>query len=260
MKYLITSSLLDSFDWLNDLQEKLNDRKSFGRNEFDRENTDTRRIISFSSNDYLKGKDYLGTLFALIANKKVVDIEYAPFGESIRIIRLYPYLLKQYNDRWYLIGTPLGNDQYPFRKDFYINLPLDRMSKISAVEDVDYLECEEELEERYEEIVGITYNEQEPLTIVILAIRDSYVPYIETKPLHGSQTRLSEEDQSKLHKELSQFNDYDFYSLEIKPNREFFNLVFRNGENIILISPAALRDKMTEEYKRVLALLTATSR
>ena len=86
---------LDSFEWLHDLQEKLNDRRSFGRNEFDKENTDTRKIISFSSNLYLEGKDYLGTLFALIANKKVVDVDYTPFGEEMRTIRLYPYLLKQ---------------------------------------------------------------------------------------------------------------------------------------------------------------------
>ena len=104
---------LDNFEWLNDLQEKLNNQKAFGRGEYDREMAQPRKIISFSSNDYLEGKEYLGLLFSLISNKKVVDVEYEPFGESSRTIRLYPYLLKQYNDRWYLIGTPLATEEFP---------------------------------------------------------------------------------------------------------------------------------------------------
>ncbi len=118
---------LDNFEWLNDLQAKLNDPKSFGRGEYDEEMAVPRKIISFNSNDYLKGKVYLGTLFTLISNKKVVDIEYEPFGETVRNIRLYPYLLKQYNGRWYLIGTPLASNEHPYRADFYVNLPATRI-------------------------------------------------------------------------------------------------------------------------------------
>lgn len=251
---------LDNFEWLRDLQEKLNAQDAFGRGELDQDNQLKRRIISFSANEYLQGRNYLGTLFSLISNKKVVDIAYQPYGEKERKIRLYPYLLKQYNDRWYLIGTPLATDKYPYRRDFYINLPLDRINGIDKVDGLDYIECEEGFEERYEEIVGITYNEQIPLTRVVLAIKNTYVPYLETKPLHGSQTKLSQEEQSRLHKEQIQFDNYTFYTLEIKPNREFYNLMFRNGENIILISPSSLRDKMVQEYKRILDLLMFSSR
>ena len=248
---------LDSFEWLHDLQEKLNDRKSFGRSEFDEKTIDSRKIISFSSNDYLEGKDYLGVLFALIANKKVVDVDYAPFGEEVRTIRLYPYLLKQYNDRWYLIGTPLADKKFPYRKDFYVNLPLDRMGSIHPVEGVPYIDCEEDFEERYEDIVGITYIESEPLTAITLAVKDGYTGYIETKPLHGSQTRFSTEEQKRLHKKYSTFTGYTFYGLELKPNREFYNLIYRNGENILLVSPKTIREKMIEELELVLNKLNS---
>lgn len=240
---------LDSFEWLHDLQEKLNDRKSFGRNEFDKENTDTRKIISFSSNDYLEGKSYLGTLFALISNKKVVDVEYEPFGEAPRTIRLYPYLLKQYNDRWYLIGTPLATDEFPYRKEFYVNLPLDRMNGVTAVDGVDYVDCDEYFEERYEDIVGITYIESEPLTPITLAVKDSYTGYVDTKPLHGSQIKYSPEGQEQLHKKYRSFTGYTFYGLELKPNREFYNMVYRNGDNILLLSPKSVRNKMVQELE-----------
>ena len=238
---------LDSFEWLHDLQEKLNDRKAFGRNEFDKDDTNARKIISFSSNDYLEGKDFLGTLFAYIANKKVVDVDYAPFGEDIRTIRLYPYLLKQYNDRWYLIGTPLATEEFPYRNDFYVNLPLDRMDAVHPVEGEHYVDCDDSFEERYEDIIGITYIESEPLTQITLAIKDSYTGYVDTKPLHGSQMKFSDDEQAMLHKKYRAFSGYTFYGLELKPNREFYNLIFRNGDNILLVSPKNIREKMVEE-------------
>jgi len=248
---------LDSFEWLNDLQEKLNDKKAFGRGEFDRGINDPRKIISFSSNDYLEGKDFLGILFALISNMKVVDVEYEPFGESVRTIRLYPYLLKQYNDRWYLIGTPLATEEFPYRKDFYINLPLDRMKSIAPVEGVDYIDCDEYFEERYEDIIGVTWLNEEELTEIILAVKNSYAKYVETKPIHGSQKRFPVEKQAELHDKYTGFENYTFYSLYLKPNRELYNTVYRYGEDVILVSPKRIRERMIQEATTLLDKLNS---
>lgn len=238
---------LDSFEWLHDLQEKLKDRNAFGRSEYDKEMPANRKIISFSSNNYLEGKDYLGTLFALISNKKVVDVEYEPFGEGLRTIRLYPYLLKQYNDRWYLIGTPLATPEFPYREDFYVNLPLDRMKGVAAVDGVDYIDCDEYFEERYEDIVGITWLKEEGLTEILLAVKDSHTGYMDTKPLHGSQTKLSAYRQVELHDKYKAFEGYTFYTLTLKPNREMYNTIYRNGDSIILLSPSRIRENMIQE-------------
>lgn len=238
---------LDSFEWLHDLQEKLNDKRAFGRGEYNKEMQVPRKIISFSSNDYLEGKDYLGTLFALISNKKVVDVEYEPFGEVPRTIRLYPYLLKQYNDRWYLIGTPLATDEFPYREDFYINLPLDRMNGVTSVDGVDYVDCDEFFEERYEDIVGITWIKEEEQREIVFAVKDSYTGYVDTKPLHGSQIKFPADRQKELHDKYGAFDGYTFYSINVKPNRELYNTIYRNIESIILISPTRIRERMIQE-------------
>lgn len=246
---------LDSFGWLNDLQEKLNDHHAFGRGDYDRDMIQPRKIISFSSNDYLEGKDYLGTLFTLISNKKVVDVEYEPFGESSRTIRLYPYLLKQYNDRWYLIGTPLATEEYPYREDFYINLALDRIKGVTAVNGIEYVDCNEEFEERFEDIIGVSWIKEEDQREIILAVKESYTGYVDTKPLHGSQVKLTIDQQVLLHERYKAFHSYTFYSLYLKPNRELYNIIYRNGDNIILISPDSIRENMIFEYTRTLNLL-----
>ena len=251
---------LDSFEWLNDLQERLNDPKAFGRNVYDRELMMPRRIISFSANNYLEGKDYLGILFALISNKKVVDVKYEPFGETTRTIRLYPYLLKQYNDRWYLIGTPLATEEFPYRKDFYVNLPLDRIKSVVAVDDVEYIDCDEEFEERYDDILGITWLKDEDLTKIIIAVKNSYIGYVDTKPIHGSQVKFSEERQSELHYEYAAFEGYTFYSLTLKPNRELYNTIYSYGDNVILVSPSEMRCKMIQELTAVVEKLKNANR
>ncbi len=238
---------LDSFEWLNDLQEKLNDNRSFGRGEYDQEMSNPRKIISFSSNDYLEGKSFLGTLFALISNKKVVDVEYEPFGEKSRTIRLYPYLIKQYNDRWYLIGTPLATEEFPYRADFYVNLPLDRMKDVKAVDGIDYIDCDDYFEERYEDIVGITWIKEEELIPIIIAVKNTYTGYVDTKPFHGSQVKLPAAEQAAMHEKYSAFEGYSFYALTLKPNRELFNTIYRNGDNVILVSPDRIREIMIQE-------------
>ena len=250
---------LDSFEWLNDLQEKLNDKRAFGRSEYDKEMPKNRKIISFSYNDYLAGKGYLGTLFALISNKKVVDVEYEPFGEAPRTIRLYPYLLKQYNDRWYLIGTPLATEEFPYREDFYVNLPLDRMNGVSAVDGVEYVDCDEYFEERYEDIVGITWIKEEEHREIILAVKDSYTGYVDTKPLHGSQIKFPSDKQKELHDKYAAFDGYTFYSINVKPNRELYNTIYRNGEDIILISPGRIRERMIQEMTITLKRLKSVN-
>ena len=243
---------LDNFEWLHDLQDKLNDKRSFGRGEYDLDDREGRRIISFSANEYLAGKDYLGMLFSLISNKKVVDVAYQPFGQEERVIRLYPYLLKQYNDRWYLIGTPLGTEQKEYRKDFYVNLPLDRMNSIQAVEGVEFVECEDDLEERYEDIIGLTYYEDEPAQDVILAVKESFCGYVETSPLHGSQMRLRADEQADMHDRYPSLGEYSFYKLALRLNREFYSTVYRLCPEVVIVSPEEVRDKMVADYSQAI--------
>ena len=97
--------------------------------------------------------------------------------------------------------------------------------------------------------MGITYIESEPLTPITLAVKDSYTGYVDTKPLHGSQAKFSPEEQELLHKKYHSFSGYTFYGLELKPNREFYNMIYRNGDNILLVSPKSIRDKMVEELE-----------
>ena len=145
------------------------------------------------------------------------------------------------------IGTPLANAEFPYRKEFYLNLPLDRINGITAVNGVEYIDCDKDFEERYEDILGITWLKEEELTEILLAVKNTFTGYVETKPLHNSQAKLSAAHQAELHNKYKAFEGYTFYTLTLKPNRELYNTIYHNGENIILLSPTRIRENMIQE-------------
>ena len=121
------------------------------------------------------------------------------------------------------------------------------MCGISAVDGVEYIERSEDFEERYDDIVGITWIKEEELTEILLAVKNSYTGYIDTKPLHGSQVKLPVERQMELHEKYGAFEGYTFYNLNLKPNRELYNTIYRNGDNVVLLSPERIRERMVRE-------------
>ena len=109
---------LNNFDWLEDLQTKLSDPASFGGSS-NTADSRQRKIIAFSSNLYLRNQNLLGGLFSAISNKVVVSVVYKKFDlDAPATFVVYPYLLKQYNDRWYLICNSVGDKHFPYRADF----------------------------------------------------------------------------------------------------------------------------------------------
>ena len=65
--------------------------------------SDSSSVVSFQSNPDIKNISLFGDLLQAILNKKVLKLTYAPFGKDSFVDCVYPYHLKQFNDRWYLI-------------------------------------------------------------------------------------------------------------------------------------------------------------
>lgn len=102
---------LDNFKWLDDFKIGL------GLEE-------RRQIISFSNNPYLQNSNLLGTLFDSISNEVVIKLSYHTFADAtIRNIVFHPYLLKQYNDRWFLLGAADSDKKI-------LNFALDRIDQV----------------------------------------------------------------------------------------------------------------------------------
>lgn len=245
---------LDNFVWLDDLKTKLGNQLSFGGSEFDAGNgVPQRKVISFSSNEFLQNKEYLGWFFSAITNKKVVSITYRKFdADKAQEIIAYPYMLKQYRDRWYLLCTPTCDKKLPYNPHFIANIPLDRIEAYEEVQNIPYVECQVDIDELFDDIVGVTYYWDKPVEHVVFAVHKSSVDYIRTKPIHPYQAELSKEDQVKLKQANPKLGEFSFFSLNVKLNYELSAVLRSFGSNLVVLSPISLRKEMKENARKQL--------
>ena len=153
---------LDNFKWLDDFKIGLGFEER-------------RQIISFSNNPFLQNSNLLGTLFDQISNEVVIKLSYHTFTDpTIRSIVFHPYLLKQYNDRWFLLGAADSDKKI-------LNFALDRIDEVEPLPDKKYAECPEELQERFEDIVGVTLYEGNPIEHILFWVSDFSKDYVVDK-------------------------------------------------------------------------------
>ena len=207
---------LDHFEWL----ERLNDDLGVKRQ---------RQIISFSTNPYLKNSNLLGTLFDYISNKVVISLSYHTFSdETIRSIDFHPYLLKQYNDRWFLLGAA-DSDKH------ILTFPLDRIDEVEPLPKKKYERCPVDLAERFEDIVGVTLREDYPVEHILCWVSDASKGYVETKPIHGSQTPVKGSKEQQLREEYPQLQGGLFFTLDCINNFELIRELCSYGKNLIVL-------------------------
>ena len=228
------------FEWLNRLKASLEVK---GR----------KQIISFSNNPYLLNSNLLGTLFDMISNKVVVCLSYHTFTDAaIRSIVFHPYLLKQYNDRWFLLGAADSDKKI-------LTFPLDRIDEVEPLPERKFIECSEDLVDRFEDIVGVTLHEDRPVEHILCWVSDASKGYVITKPIHGSQKLLKGEKDQQLRNQYPHLESGAFFTIDCIRNYELIRELCSYGKNLIVIrSDGTVADdvyqrisEMKEKYSEV---------
>jgi len=214
---------LDNFKWLEDFKIGL------GLEE-------RRQIISFSNNPFLKNSNLLGTLFDNISNEVVIRLSYHTFADpTIRSIDFHPYLLKQYNDRWFILGAADSDKKI-------LTFALDRIDKVESLPEKKYEECPEDLAERFEDIVGVTLYENKNVEHIICWASESSKDYINTKPIHESYTPFKGDKEEKMQSQYPQLKEGLFFSIDCIPNFELIRELCSFGGNLVVLSPESIRE------------------
>ena len=214
---------LPQFEWMEALLANLEDK-------FHLQGA-AQSVISMDGNAYASGIEHLSSLFAAIINKTPLLIEYKTFEGKSYNWEIHPYHIKQYNNRWFLIG--LNNDEWQ-------NISTLALDRIASYEQSPHTFIEnkviEDFDDYFADIVGVSFPVDGTLENVLLQFSEERFPYISTKPIHGSQKCVSRKDR--------------IISLDLIPNRELETIILSFGEDVEVLSPAHLRESIAIRIKK----------
>ncbi|MDM1047604.1 helix-turn-helix transcriptional regulator [Sphingobacterium hotanense] len=174
------------FDEMSDMIARLEDKMLVNSGEH-------KQAIQMESNTLLKGLNWINTLHKAIREEIPLLITYKSFKTDTPSDTVYfPYLLKEYRNRWFLICRQKKNNGLQ-------TLALDRIHEIAEMAKSQFVPYDGVDFERYfSDTIGVTKSIKDRGNKVILHVESKNAPYVETKPLHNSQQILNRLDDGSI--------------------------------------------------------------
>ena len=205
---------------VNKLEDKIYKQKHKGKS-----------YIDFEKNDLLKGLEFIDPLHKAIIDKKTLELTYQSFKakESSQLL-FYPYLLKEYRNRWFLLGGTKRNN--------IMTLALDRIVSVKVATGEKYVKLDSiDVDTFYDDIIGVSKVPNQRPQNIVMKIDKANAPYIVTKPIHSSQQILKEDV------------DGTIFSIKVVWNFELEREILGFGEFIRVLSPRRLKNKISYRFR-----------
>ena len=182
-------------------------------------------FIEFERVDEVKGNEFLQLLLKSIMSKQVVRIEYKSFtSKESKFHLIHPYHLKEYRNRWYLIGY---NEQHGGIRKY----GLDRITGIEVDKNKPFIDKGFNAKKYFENVIGISLSEAEPVEIII-AFSDLRAQYVISQPLHHSQQRIDDIDGRVA------------FKYHLVPNYEFYQQILGWGDEVEVLKPEKIKGEI----------------
>lgn len=197
-----------------------------------------RPIVDFERNPNLKGLEHLNPLYDIIAKRQTVCINYRSFNSRKPVpYTLYPYLLKEYRNRWFVFGSRVGDMKL-------FNLALDRIVDFHTCPDIPYKENPDFNEDFFKDLVGVTKHSRLKKEKIVLRADNSQASYILTKPIHSSQQLV----------EKNEIDGSMTFELDVVVNWELVTQLLGFGAGIKILEPKSLAKHMSNIFKKASSL------
>ncbi|MFT3827512.1 MAG: WYL domain-containing protein [Chitinophagaceae bacterium] len=191
------------------------------------------QYIQFENNHLVKGLQHINPLYQSILQKKTLLLEYKSFKAKDAIQNIYyPYLLKEYRNRWFLITKAKKGKQLT-------TLALDRIIGFNELDKEPFVEYQGVDFERYfSDLLGVTKTEKDRAHKVVLQVDRYNAPYVLTKPIHHSQTVLKEDAQHII------------IRIDVVMNFELEREILGFGENMKVLAPRILASRIRQRLEK----------
>lgn len=217
------------FDGMGDIVSRLEDHVTSAKQK-------TTPVIDFEKNESLKGLNHLDALYHAIVGKQSLSISYRSFkARSANQFIFYPYLLKEYRNRWFIFGQRKGEKSI-------MNLALDRIEELKIAEKEEFRENNLfDPQTFFDDVVGVSKNEGMRARNIRFRVSPENAPYVLTKPFHQSQKLIKQEEDGSMIFEICVVINHEI-------QREFFGF----ADTIQILSPKSMVDFMKYKYRRAM--------
>lgn len=226
------SSIKEALDLIKNLGggNRINDRFSYAiqkilatyKEEFP--DSDTQRKIILT--DYVegaKGNENFNTLFNACKNQHSISFSHYSYNyREFNVLIAHPILLKEFENRWYLVA-------YSETHKTIRTFGLDRIYEPLALKRK-FIDCDsKEVESYCNDIYGVYPIENQPKQSITFLTSIKITNYFEAYPIHFSQKAEKNESGSS------------FFKIEVVPSMELIRLFRSYGKNLEVINPEWLR-------------------
>ncbi len=182
-----------------------------------------------------RGAQFIGKIYDAVRKQQTLEIEYQSFkARRAEKIIVYPYLLKEYRNRWFLICEKSTN------KAPQVNIfALDRMQSVEIDRKHPFKKCVDfDPEHYFDDTIGATRLISDKARRVVIKVDRQQAPYVESKPFHKSQTVEERYEDGSI-----------FISLKVVINNELERLILGYGGYVEVIAPQSLRNQVAKSVR-----------
>ena len=196
-----------------------------------RESKETLSHVAFEYEGNQTGIHHLAKILEAIREQKVICIHHKKFGTPGAFNYTFlPYLLKQFQGRWYIIGQTKSNKKWR-------SFALDRIEKIEKLTKKFVRDESVDIKVFFDNYVGVSFIDKAP-EAVQLWVHLEQVKYFETLPLHSSQLEINKDEKGII------------YAYHLVPTYEFIQKILKDHCYVKVLKPEWLRNEVVRLLKK----------
>jgi predicted DNA-binding transcriptional regulator YafY len=193
---------------------------------------DEHEYISFEHQDEWSNIQWVEPLLDAIKHRKIVELNHFTFSREQTLPRhVEPYLLKEYQNRWYLLGI---NEEREIR-----TYGLDRITNVVVTTTTFTPQKDFDPHIHYAHIIGLNHDGSRSEE-VMLSADPLTAKYMKSLKWHVSQEVVSENEEEVV------------FRMYVQPNFELKQKILSYGGNVRVVSPKNLVTEIKNELKKTL--------
>ena len=191
---------------------------------------DTHQFVQVEGARGDSGQKWLEALYEAIISHNTLEIDYEPYGQQRNTRVISPYLLKEHNNKWYLVAYNHDKQLIKVYKVF-------RIQAIRQHETLYHLQRDFNADTFFRHSLGVFHSHTDTPMEIKLKFSPGIATLVLENPIHETMHVLEQGDSGLI------------LTLQVIDSLELKNLIMSYGSDVEVLEPPMLRKKIKKEYQ-----------